>query len=84
VEVLGFFFWKKIKNTMTDRIIRQTELSRMLGVTRQTLWEWERKGDLPKRFKLTKNGRTVGWLASDIEKWLKARAGQINVLDFME
>ena len=61
-----------------DRIIRQDELSKQLGVTRQTLYVWERNGQMPKRFKLAKNSRAAGWLSSDIEKWLKERAESVN------
>jgi len=58
---------------MTDRIIRSKELSEILGVSRQTLWIWESQGKLPRKFKLSKNGRAAGWLASDIDKYLKNR-----------
>jgi predicted DNA-binding transcriptional regulator AlpA len=66
---------------MEDRIIRQAELSERLGVTRQTLWEWERQGKLPSRFKITEGGRVCGWLASEIDEWLKERAGKKEVLE---
>lgn len=58
---------------MTERVIRINELADKLSVTRQTIWEWERDGKIPPRFKLTENGRACGWLSSDIDEWLKER-----------
>ena len=63
---------------MTDRIIRVNELSIRLGVTRQTIWEWEKEGKIPPRFKLTENGRAAGWLSSDIDEFLIERKNSIN------
>jgi len=56
-----------------DRIIKQDELSDRMGVTRQTLYNWEKNGQMPKRFKLAKDGRAVGWLESEIEDWISER-----------
>ncbi|MCH9650809.1 MAG: AlpA family phage regulatory protein [Deltaproteobacteria bacterium] len=53
------------------RIVRVNELSERLGVSRVTLWRWERKGLLPRKLRLGPN--TVGWLESEIEEWLSSR-----------
>lgn len=59
---------------MTQRIIRVKELcERFGGVSRQTLHEWEKKGKIPPRFKLTENGRASGWLSSEIEMFFESR-----------
>ena len=58
---------------MTERIIRVNELAERLSVTRQCIWEWEKEGKIPPRFKLTDNGRAAGWLSSDIYKWMQER-----------
>ena len=58
---------------MEERIIRAKELSERLGVTRQSLYEWEKKGKIPPRFKLTENGRASGWLSSEIEMFFESR-----------
>ena len=51
------------------RIIRPNDLAALLGVSRVTIWRWERAGALPP--KKTLGPRTVGWLASDIETWIE-------------
>lgn len=64
---------------MPDRIIRLNELiDRLGGVSRQTIWEWEKEGKIPPRFKLTKNGRATGWLSSDIDKFLIERKRSVS------
>jgi len=63
---------------MSERIIRVNELCERLGVTRQTIWEWEKEGKIPPSFKLTENGRAAGWLSSDIDKFLVERKNTVN------
>ena len=58
---------------MTERIIRVNELAERLSVSRQCIWEWEKEGKIPPRFKLTDNGRAAGWLSSDIDNWMQER-----------
>ena len=50
-----------------SRILRANELARRLGISRVTLWRWERQGLIPPKLKLGPN--TVGWLESEIEAW---------------
>lgn len=54
------------------RILRTDEVAERLGVSRTTLWRWEREGDFPDRIKLGPN--SVGWRESDLEDWLEQRA----------
>ena len=49
------------KQFLTDR-----DNADRYGVTRQTIWDWTRKGKFPKPVKL--NGSTR-WKLSDIEAW---------------
>lgn len=56
---------------MTDRILRTSEVLAMTGLGRTTLWRMERRGEFPARRKIT--GNTVGWLASEVEEWVKTR-----------
>jgi prophage regulatory protein len=58
------------------RILRTNELAEMLGVSRVTLWRWERQGLLPAKRRLGPN--TVGWLASEIEAWLASTAPAVT------
>lgn len=57
-------------------IIRPIELSRHLGVTKPTLWRWEKEGNLPPRKKIGPN--CVGWLTADILTWLETRPHALN------
>jgi len=52
-------------------IIRPKELSKLLSVSKPTLWRMEQRGDLPKRVSISE--RAVGWLKSDIEEWLESK-----------
>ncbi|WP_370647484.1 helix-turn-helix transcriptional regulator [Rhodohalobacter sp. 614A] len=53
------------------KIIRVNRLCDILSVSRSTLWRMEQTGELPRRRQIAK--RTVGWLESEIEEWLKSR-----------
>ena len=53
------------------RIIRKPELAKILGVSKQTIWRMQKRGDLPSRIQISK--RVVGWRETDIEAWLDSR-----------
>lgn len=53
------------------KIIRPTQLSFLLSVSRSTLWRMEQRGELPARRQISQ--RLVGWLESDINEWLVTR-----------
>ena len=53
-----------------DRIIRMAEMLKITGVTRQTIYQWEKQGKFPKRATALPRG-TPGWLESDIREWLR-------------
>lgn len=55
-----------------DRIIREKECFRFTGLSRTTRWRLERRGEFPKRRKLSENA--VGWLESEILAWVQAKA----------
>ena len=54
------------------RILREREVKHMTGLSRVTRWRLERRGEFPKKVKLTE--RCVGWPEAEIMEWLKARA----------
>ena len=54
------------------RILREREVKHMTGLSRVTRWRLERRGEFPKKVKLTE--RCVGWPEAEIIEWLKARA----------
>ena len=56
---------------MSLRVLRPADLARRLGVSRTTLWRWERSGHLPRRREIGPN--TAGWPEAEIREWLEAR-----------
>jgi prophage regulatory protein len=55
-----------------SRVIRFPELCKKIGVSRSTIFRWERDKKFPSRFKLGEN--SIAWLLSDVENWLAMRA----------
>jgi predicted DNA-binding transcriptional regulator AlpA len=49
------------------RIVRPAKLAERLGISRVTLWRWERKGLLPPKRRVGPN--VVGWLEAEIDEW---------------
>ena len=58
---------------MTDRILREPEVAMMTGLGRTTRYEMERRGDFPRRRRITAHN-AVGWLESEVLEWLRSRA----------
>lgn len=52
-------------------IYRRTDLEKILGISRSTIYAWIKTGQFPSPIKLGQ--RAIGWHASDIEAWLAAR-----------
>ena len=67
---------------MTDTFLRITEVERVTGLPRSTIYEMVSKGLFPKQVRLSP--RAVGWIESEIREWqeahIAARGGQSNVL----
>jgi predicted DNA-binding transcriptional regulator AlpA len=51
-----------------DRILTTRKVVEIVGHHRSTLYRWMRVGDFPKKHSF--RGRKVGWLRSEVEKWL--------------
>lgn len=54
-----------------SKIIRASELAKMLTVSKPTLWRMEKRGELPPKIRITE--RISGWRTSDILKWIEER-----------
>jgi prophage regulatory protein len=54
------------------RFIRPTEVLRMIGVSRTTLWRMVQAGAFPRPVRITDRSR--GYVLEDVEAWMKARA----------
>ena len=59
-----------------NRVIREEECRAITGLSRTTRWEMERAGTFPPRRRLSPN--TVGWLLSDIRRWLHNRVAGVG------
>jgi prophage regulatory protein len=51
-----------------NKIIREPELLKLVGLSRTTLWRRERAGDFPRRRQLS--SRSVGWVLSEVLQWI--------------
>lgn len=62
---------------MAERYVRLRELrARLGGVSRTTIWRWQRTGAFPKPVALGPN--TVVWLESEIDAWVAERRAARN------
>ena len=62
-----------------DRILSPREAWRTAGISRSTMYRLEKDGRFPRRLQVS-DGRT-GYLASELEAWIKARAALRKVLE---
>ena len=57
-----------------DKFYSFPEVQRIAGnKSRTTLWRWSRAGIFPKPRRIGPN--SVGYVASEVDSWLEARAG---------
>ena len=56
------------------RIIRWKRLSEVTGLSRTTVWRYEKKGIFPQRRRL--GPMAIGWVEEEVEKWIKTLPGQ--------
>lgn len=54
------------------RVLREKDRFRLTGLSRVQVWRLEREGRFPKRIQLGTN--SVGWLASEPDAWIAAKA----------
>jgi len=55
-----------------ERILRSADLLTVLNISGPTLWRRVKDESFPQPISL--GGRTVGWLQSEVNEWIKARA----------
>lgn len=58
-------------NNSVDRLLGWPELQRTVGLSRPMVWRLRRDGVFPAPVRLSKN--RVGWLASEIQSWIRTR-----------
>ncbi|MBN3755900.1 AlpA family phage regulatory protein [Paraburkholderia sp. Tr-20389] len=59
---------------MSQRIIRCPDVCGRIGVSRSSLYRLVAVGEFPQPVKLSTQGRAVGWLATDVDRYIEARA----------
>lgn len=57
-----------------ERVLREPEVARLTGRSREQRWRDERAGLFPKRIRLGAN--SVGWLESEVSAWLAERIAE--------
>lgn len=62
-----------------ERILRISEVRKVTGLARTTIWRLERERLFPARCKL--GARSIGWLASEVSNWLRTRARAVPAID---
>ena len=63
----------------TEKILRSKQVEEMLGISRVTLWRWERAGLVPPKRKVGPN--VVGWFESEVMAWLADRPARSDLGD---
>ncbi len=53
------------------KVLRIRDVANTTGLSRTTLWRLERRGDFPRRIRLSPN--STGWIESEIEEWIESR-----------
>jgi len=62
---------EKLPESAPDRILRSPEVQDMVGLSRQSIWRYEKYGKFPKRIKL--GDISVGWKLSEVQQWISER-----------
>ena len=57
-------------------ILRLAKVKDRTGLSRSSLYAEMAKGKFPKSVSLTDDGRSVGWLSSEVDAWVAARAAR--------
>lgn len=59
---------------MVDTILRRADVERATGLKTSSLYEKMKAGEFPRPVRI--NARSVGWMASEIVEWQKARKAE--------
>lgn len=57
----------------SNRVVRMRDLPSIVGLSRAAIYKSIAALDFPHGMRLTKNGRAVGWLLSDVLAWVESR-----------
>jgi predicted DNA-binding transcriptional regulator AlpA len=59
------------QSVTSDRMIRTAELTKMVGMSRTTIWRMEKSGEFPARVSL--GAGSIAWRLSEINQWIQSR-----------
>jgi predicted DNA-binding transcriptional regulator AlpA len=62
--------------TTALEILRRKQVAERVGVSGSTIYGLVLRGEFPQPFALT-GQRALGWLASDVDDWIRARAARV-------
>ena len=54
-----------------EQLLGEKEVTKMVDLSRVTLWRMQRDGEFPQRRQIGR--RRVGWLRSEVEEWMRTR-----------
>lgn len=56
-----------------QRIVRTAELSKILSVSKSTIWRWRQSGAFP--HPISMGPKLVGWTSTVIDSWINSKKG---------
>jgi prophage regulatory protein len=62
------------RNESATRILRRRQVEAITGWARSTIYQGVAEGRFPRPIRL--GGRSVGWLADEVEQWIQARIAE--------
>ena len=62
-----------VRTEANERVLRLTALLAVIDISTPTLWRRVKDKSFPQPISL--GGRSIGWLQSEVQAWIKARAG---------
>jgi prophage regulatory protein len=61
------------RNPDPVRVVRHAQVCEKLRISSAKLFEMVARSQFPKPFQLVPGGRAVGWLESDVDRWILER-----------
>lgn len=69
--------FKNRNNHSSDNVLlRINDLKRALGLSRSSIYRLMKEGLLPQPVPLIPGGKSVAWVASEIQEWIKERIAE--------
>ena len=63
--------WVEGRGILDERLMRMREVLSIVGVARQTLYQWMARDAFPRPLKLS--GSAIAWRESEVRDWLNSR-----------